>query len=238
MGKKHHKQSSKQQPTTSKTNKTDTEVAKPVLPIRKTAGTPIFFFKDDEQPYGFLSQWYRRRFTDPDSGLEFSCTEQWMMWNKAQLTGDETSAKATMATISPRKQKQLGRDVRGFDVDAWNKIKLDVVERGNYLKFTQGTNVSSMKMDDGGDPVLLKSLLLETEERELVEASRFDRVWGIGFDAQQALAVPKEKWGQNLLGIALMNVRERIRKEVEDRAESAVDEGDTKSSSTQGMQST
>lgn len=61
----------------------------------------------------------------------------------------------------------------------------------------------------------LKSLLLDTGERELVEASRFDQVWGIGFDAQQALAVPREKWGQNLLGVALMNLRDRIRQETE-----------------------
>lgn len=154
------------------------------------------------------------------------------MWNKAQLAGDEVSARAIMATTSPRKAKQLGRDVEGFDVDAWNQIKLDVVERGNYLKFTQGTNVASMNMNEEGDPVPLKSLLLETGDRELVEASRFDQVWGAGFDAQQALAVPREKWGQNLLGIALMNVRERIREEAEGRAEAAVDQGEIESSST------
>jgi predicted NAD-dependent protein-ADP-ribosyltransferase YbiA (DUF1768 family) len=90
---------------------------------------------------------------------------------------------------------------------------VSVVERGNYLKFTQGTNVASMKMEDEGEPVSLKSLLLATEERELTEASRFDRVWGIGFDAQQALVTLREKWGQDLLGTALMNVREKIREE-------------------------
>ncbi|CAD0106152.1 unnamed protein product [Aureobasidium uvarum] len=212
MTKKHNKQSSKQQPPTIATNRgLNTQPTK--ADQRNTSGAPIFFFKDDEEPYGFLCQWYRCRFTDPDSGLEFTCAEQWMMWNKAQLAGDEASANAIMATTSPRKQKQLGRDVEGFDAEVWDKIKLDVVERGNYLKFSQGTNVASMRIDDQGEPVSLKSLLLATEERELVEASRFDRVWGIGFDAQQALATPREKWGQNLLGTALINVRERIRKE-------------------------
>ncbi|KEQ95621.1 hypothetical protein AUEXF2481DRAFT_29057 [Aureobasidium subglaciale EXF-2481] len=120
-----------------------------------------------------------------------------------------------MATTSPRKQKQLGREVEGFDVEAWDKIRLDVVEQGNYLKFTQATNVASMKMGDVGEPVPLKDLLLATCERELAEASRFDRVWGIGFDAQQASTTPYEKWGENLLGVALMNVRERIRDETD-----------------------
>jgi ribA/ribD-fused uncharacterized protein len=214
---KKNKQSSKQQPAANNKNekndssKTNAQIAK--ADTRHTVGSPIFFFKDDEEPYGFLCQWYRCRFTDPDSGLEFTCVEQWMMWNKAQLAGDEVSARTIMSTTSPRKQKQLGRDVEGFDADAWDEIKLSVVERGNYLKFTQGTNVASMKMGDQGDPVSLRSLLLATEERELAEASRFDRVWGIGFDAQQALVTPREKWGESLLGTALMNVRERIRME-------------------------
>ncbi|KAG9637358.1 hypothetical protein KCU95_g14207, partial [Aureobasidium melanogenum] len=165
MGKKHSKQTSRQQPTTNTLNKANTQSGK--ANKRHTVGAPVFFFKEDEQPYGFLCQWYRCRFTDRISGLEFTCAEQWMMWNKAQLAGDEVSARAIMATTSPRKAKQLGRDVEGFDVDAWNQIKLDVVERGNYLKFTQGTNVASMNMNEEGDPVPLKSLLLETGDREL-----------------------------------------------------------------------
>lgn len=183
---------------------------------RKTPGPPILFFKDDEQPYGFLCQWYRSRFTDPESGLEFSCTEQWMMWNTAQLAHDEETATQIMHTTSSRKQKQLGRDVVGFDASAWDKIKSDVVEQGNYLKFTQATNAVSMKMDDVGDPVPLRDLLLATGQRELVEASKFDRVWGIGFDAQQAPSTPRDRWGQNLLGEALMSVRERVRAETEE----------------------
>lgn len=129
------------------------------------------------------------------------------------MANDAVTAAVIMGTTSPRNQKQLGREVVGFDADAWDRIKSEVVERGNYLKFTQGTNVASMKIGDEGDPVPLKELLLTTGDRELVEASRFDRVWGIGFDAQHALSMPREKWGQNLLGEALMNVRDRIRQE-------------------------
>ncbi|THV72847.1 DUF1768-domain-containing protein [Aureobasidium pullulans] len=209
------------QAASTKQTKPEIRTDKAYAPMRTTAGDSIFFFKDDEQPYGFLCQWYRSRFKDPDSGLEFNCAEQWMMWNKAQLAGDATSARTIMATTSPRKQKQLGRDVEGFDVDAWDQIKLDVVQRGNYLKFTQATNVSSMKMDDVGEPLPLKDLLLATGEQELAEASRFDRVWGIGFDAQQAQTTSRDKWGQNLLGIALMNVRDKVRHEAEATCETS-----------------
>lgn len=78
-------------------------------PKRPTSGSPVFFSKDGEAPYGFLCQWYRCRFTDPESGLEFSCAEQWIMWSKAQLAGDLSTAKVIITTSSPRKHKQLGR---------------------------------------------------------------------------------------------------------------------------------
>lgn len=61
----------------------------------------------------------------------------------------------------------------------------------------------------------LKKWLLETGDRELVEASPMDRIWGVGFAAKNADA-NRHRWGQNLLGKALMVVRTRLRdKEVE-----------------------
>jgi len=74
--------------------------------------------------------------------------------------------------------------------------------------------------------------LLETAERELVEVrkassqtrgqtenssinktSPFDKIWGIGFDAENA-ANHKKDWGENLLGKALMNVRARLKNQL------------------------
>lgn len=81
--------------------------------------------------------------------------------------------------------------------------RLKIVEDGNYHKF---------KASD--DAVALKEMLLKTGERELVEASPLDRIWGIGYKEGNA-AQNRAKWGQNLLGIALMNVRGRLRKEGE-----------------------
>jgi len=39
-----------------------------------------------------------------------------------------------------------------------------------------------------------------------------DRIWGVGFAPQNAEA-NKDRWGQNLLGKALMKVRTRLREE-------------------------
>jgi hypothetical protein len=58
----------------------------------------------------------------------------------------------------------------------------------------------------------LREFLLGTGERVLVEASPYDRIWGIGLGRDADGAKDPERWrGDNLLGFALMEVRERLR---------------------------
>jgi hypothetical protein len=54
----------------------------------------------------------------------------------------------------------------------------------------------------------MRDILLGTEERELAEAARRDRIRGIGYKADEAETY-REFWGENLLGKALMSVRGR-----------------------------
>lgn len=54
--------------------------------------------------------------------------------------------------------------------------------------------------------------LLDTGDRELVEASPTDRIWGVGFAMANA-GEHREEWGENRLGKAMMAVREKIRAE-------------------------
>lgn len=93
---------------------------------------------------------------------------------------------------------------------------------GNYLKFSQGVAQAqdSEPSPEPGTP--LKQLLLETGDRELVEASSEDRVWGIGVGVEDAPGSRREEWGENLLGRALMGVRARIREEDEGREKGAL----------------
>lgn len=79
----------------------------------------------------------------------------------------------------------------------WERIKFEVVVQGSWLKFEHGER-------------WLRERLVQAGERELVEASPGDRVWGVGFGAAEAEG-RREEWGMNLLGKALMTVRERIR---------------------------
>ncbi|TKA61407.1 hypothetical protein B0A55_12995 [Friedmanniomyces simplex] len=157
------------------------------------AGAAVLFWKEDGEN-GFLCQ----------------CAEQYMMWRKAMLFDDRTTAAKIMNVSSPRKQKGLAREIANFDESRWGEERLAVVRRGNWLKFTQCTNVTSLKMDDTGEPVPLKDLLLATKGHQLAEASPFDAVWGIGFKAEEALTVSRARWGENLLGKALMHVRSEL----------------------------
>lgn len=51
--------------------------------------------------------------------------------------------------------------------------------------------------------------LLATGDKYLVEAAARDRIWGIGYGMNQHPEEHVRYWGQNLLGKALMTVRER-----------------------------
>ncbi|KAL6718898.1 hypothetical protein ACLMJK_003133 [Lecanora helva] len=174
-------------------------------PIISSNGGPIFFFREFEEPYGYLSQWYPSSFTVPATKstgsntreMTFLTTEQYMMYQKAIIFKDYDIAKQIMLEPGPKRQKALGRKVKGFDHKKWDEEKEKVVEDGNWWKFTQPKE---------GD---MRKLLLETGDRELVEASPFDRIWGVGYSAATA-EQNRANWGENLLGKALMRVRSRL----------------------------
>jgi len=84
------------------------------------------------------------------------------------------------------------------------------VEEGSYFKFKYGKDEGEGKEDGIG----LRAKLLETREREIVEASPMDRIWGVGFGAKNAEKRRKD-WGLNLLGKALARARDRLRAEGE-----------------------
>lgn len=130
-----------------------------------STGGPVLVFREFEEPYGFLSQWYAGTFTapaPPSAGkdappMTFLTTEQYMMFQKAIVFNDLEIADKIMLEPNPKKQKALGRKVKNFDHKKWDKVKEQIVEDGNWWKFTQPKE---------GD---LRKMLLETGQRELVE---------------------------------------------------------------------
>ena len=120
--------------------------------------------------------------------------EQYMMYEKARLFGDEIIMKQILETRDPRHHKRLGRLVSGFKQDVWESRRLKIVYQGNHAKFSQNAD--------------LLQKLKRTAGKTLAEASPYDKIWGIGMDATHPAAKSREGWkGQNLLGEALTYLR-------------------------------
>ena len=149
----------------------------------------IFFYN------GPFSQWFKSDFNY--RGYNFCTCEQFMMWWKAKVMGDKETGAAIFLTNNAKRQKELGREVNPFDPKLWDLVKQDVVYMGNYLKFSQNKE--------------LKKILLDTGNKILVEASPTDNIWGIGFNEETALQSDPSSWGLNLLGKALMEVRNTLK---------------------------
>lgn len=151
------------------------------------------FFSRDE-----FSQWHLQDFTV--DGIVYNCAEQFMMAQKARLFGDKETEAKIMASTSPKEQKALGRLVANFDPEIWNANAKAIVFRGNYAKFTQ-------------NPDLLAKLAA-TDGTTLVEASPWDKIWGIGLDADDPRASDRSTWlGTNWLGETITDVREALKQE-------------------------
>ncbi len=121
-----------------------------------------------------------------------------MMAEKARLFDDRIMLEKIIQAATPKDAKLLGRSVSGFDAAIWEQHRSTIVIEGNYYKFTQNS--------------ALQKFLLATGDRVLVEASPVDRIWGIGLAEADPHASEPGKWaGLNLLGFALMEVRDRLR---------------------------
>ncbi|MGA5597631.1 MULTISPECIES: NADAR family protein [Streptomyces] len=143
-----------------------------------------------------LSQWWPSPFTV--DGVEYATAEHWMMAAKARLFADAESERRVLAAGHPSEAKKAGRLVRGFDDEVWRRERFGIVVEGSVHKFAAHGE--------------LRSFLLDTGERVLVEASPVDRVWGIGLAADAEGANDPVRWrGPNLLGFALMEARGRLR---------------------------
>jgi ribA/ribD-fused uncharacterized protein len=169
----------------------------------KTTDRFVFFFGKDD----FLSNWHPARFTI--KSVTFGCVEQFMMYSKAMLFSCTDIAEQVLQTSDPKTQKALGRKVRNFDAAIWDAKRLNIVTVGCREKFAQNPR--------------LRDLLIATGTRHLVEASPYDRVWGIGLRETDAKAENPAQWiGQNLLGEALMAARSILISEVVARAQTSL----------------
>ena len=121
-----------------------------------------------------------------------------MMAEKARVFEDTVIEEQILLSSNPKEMKALGKKVKNFDQLIWDKVKYSIVLNGNYYKFCQ---------DEA-----MRNFLLATGDKVLVEASPLDTIWGIGLAEGNVKALNPATWrGQNLLGFALMEVRDELR---------------------------
>ena len=179
----------------------------------------ILFYSHQNKEYSSFSQWYQKTpFVVKISNhnnlkiktrtMRFHNCEQYMMYHKAMLFNDIAIASQILLSPDPKRCKSLGRKVGkqndNWDQEIWDENKFRIVVEGNYLKFSQNAKY--------------KAILLATGDKLLAEASPYDNIWGIGIGHTHPNAYKPDLWnntGQNLLGKALMEVRFRLRKELQ-----------------------
>ena len=157
----------------------------------------IFFWNPEDTPQACLSQWTISNFEDLTQ--KYNCCEQYMMAQKALFFSDFENEKRILQSNDPSEMKRLGRIVKNFNSEEWNKVKYSIVLNGNYYKFSQNKE--------------MRDFLMATGKSVLVEASPEDKVWGVGLDESNKDIYDLNKWkGENLLGFALMELRDELNK--------------------------
>lgn len=153
------------------------------------------FFWDENSPF---CQWYPSKFII--DGIQFNYAEQYMMYMKAKLFEDDEIASRILEADSPVLCRCLGRQVKNFDKYEWENVCKKIVYDGNYAKFSQNPK--------------LKKELFSTVASTLVEASPYDRIWGVGLAEDDERILSRKSWqGKNWLGEILTEVREQLLRE-------------------------
>jgi len=151
------------------------------------------FFWGNESPF---SNWHKSDFVYKD--IKFCTSEQAMMWEKAMLFGDRETAEEILKTRNPKVQKQLGREVKNYVDEVWNAKREELVFNILVEKFLQNEKILSW--------------LLKTGDTTIVEASPYDKIWGIGLGEDDPRSLDPAQWqGTNLLGKILTELRETLK---------------------------
>jgi ribA/ribD-fused uncharacterized protein len=162
----------------------------------------ILFFERDREIFGFLSHFHPAPILL--DGVLWPTAEHFYQSHKSL---DPAYRQAVLDAPSPGAAKHLAADPRAPRKQArkswfrkknalpredWPEVKLDVMRRADFAKFTQHEN--------------LRQMLLATGDAEIVEDSPHDPFWGVGPNGQ----------GSNWTGRVLMEIRSQVSPAVDD----------------------
>lgn len=143
---------------------------------------------DDVKPLNFKAE-----------GIEWKTSEQYFMYKKAMFFGDLKTADLIKQTIRPEDAKSLGRKVKNFDEEKWRDISYQFMFEAVYAKFSQNNELKQFLLQDS------------FKNKHFVEASPFDKIWGIGLHYNDKKCDNASNWeGLNKLGQVLDDVRAKL----------------------------
>ena len=93
--------------------------------VLQEEGAAMICFHNPDEENGYLSNWFLSEFTV--GGITFSSMEQYMMYEKAVLFKDQTTAEKILQTDDVAKIKAIGRTVLNFDDKVWTKEREGIV---------------------------------------------------------------------------------------------------------------
>lgn len=145
-------------------------------------------FYSTKGPYGCFSNFSKHSFYDSQNN-KYLTSEHYFQSKKFESTIYEQKV---MKLASPSQAAKMGRD-RSLPLRKdWEKIKIEIMRNAIYMKFSQNKKI--------------RDILLSTNNAILVEHTKNDTFWADGGDGK----------GKNQLGILLMELREKLRKENND----------------------
>jgi ribA/ribD-fused uncharacterized protein len=162
----------------------------------------VFFWK--ESPFCNFTK-CKIKYNDPymtdlsTDGITFTSSEQMFMWLKAKYFQDDDIAYLILNTNSPEEARKFGRYIRNYDDKKWDAVRYNYMLMAVTYKFVQNKDLRDILLDSKYDG------------KTFVEASPYDKIWGIGFDENHAES-DESNWGQNLLGTILNVVRKHVTK--------------------------
>lgn len=162
----------------------------------------VFFFKN-ACPFSNFYMPCRFLYKYGEEYCTFDSSEQAFMWIKAKTFGDEEIAEKifTEGKNDPAFCKKLGRKVKNYDEEVWGSIRYGVFFKVNLAKFTQNEHLKHFLLDHRFD------------NKTFVEASPYDKIWGIGMGLGDEGVDDEKNWrGQNLMGKCITEVRNTILK--------------------------
>lgn len=133
--------------------------------------------------------------------LKFYSSEQLFMWRKClEFNNPKAAMKIVqLGDVFPNEYRKIGRELPDWETYGahWEQVKEEVMFDCLYYKFTQNS--------------VLKGMLMNKSEHVIVEASPYDKYWGVGLGYRDQLIKHPKNWkGANRLGFLLMEVCERL----------------------------